>query len=105
MKISIARLKEIVMEEVARAATTEAAVPDPEWGGHTYTNQASNPNALDNPKPSIDCKKFAVRVKELRANVGDSGFGKALLKNKEDQFKKMCAGTALEETIEIVDDE
>ena len=102
MKITKAKLKQIIEEELRKVA--EAAVPDPEWAGHTYTKQASNPNALDNPKPKIDCARLAIIIKDLEANAGDSGFGQALLKNKRDQFDaakcQPAASSALQEGIE-----
>ena len=98
MKISIARLKEIIMEEVARATTTEEL--DPVWGG--AADPKGSPQA-----PRVNCKKIKADVEHMRQSSDQGPFAKRLLQQSEEALRKHCSEGALEESfdIELIDDE
>lgn len=96
MKISLERLKEIIMEEVARAATTEEL--DPVWGG------AADPKGSPVAQ-RVNCKKIQADVEHMRQSSDQGPFAKRLLQHSEEALRKHCSEGALEETTELVDDE
>ncbi len=93
MKITKAQLTQIIEEELQKVA--EAAVPDPVWGGQRYTN----------PKPKIDCPRFAKEIAADKADLGNppSKLELAFLNSKKVQYKAKCQpapSSALQEGIE-----
>ena len=119
MKISIARLKEIIMEEVAKAAAVEEG-----WGSQKIDPRIMAKAEPGSPAHIQKCKEIEDKIRGSLSVAGDpedrrhgaeteqgASEMQAMMLNAEFQrlkCKKTKSGTwmeDLEETIEIVDDE